>query len=393
MAVEFQDFRPREAYSTAWRCAAVRSTSPFYPEQALPEELLYGREAEIDLLENRGMRTASEGRQAAFFLRGGRGLGKSSLVRYVERMAAARYNFVPVHVSLSGVRTETDIGAAVLEGISRTVGTWHDLFAMLSRYVRRVGLFGVVEIDFEAVRQDAPVVARPERVAALLERLREEARAAGVLLALDEIEDASREPWLAGYLKTLWESDATVVRRLPLVLCLCGTLADHEFLRRGHPSVPRMWSVVEVGPLAPSDGLRVLEDGFARAGIVVDRDELSRLVSASLGHPAALQMLGNLAFWRSRGAVGEREVSQALLGAPAEITLKFLPGEVGSLPEDALRALARVFASRAFASPVAADAVEPVLGELAPLLTAPLPAGRLAVVDPMLEVYTALRLE
>jgi len=386
-----EDLSPRAAYSIAWRCAAVQSTSPFYPEQALPEELVFGRQTELDLVELRGARQVLEGRQAAFFLRGGRGIGKSSFARCAERTLALRYNFVQVHVSLNGVRQQSDLGAAVLAGVSRTVGAWHDLFAMLSRYVRGVSLLGVVELDLEAVRADGPKVSRAEQVGALLERVREQARAAGVVLVLDEIEVASRQDWLGGYLKALWESDAALVGRLPLLMLVCGTLTDHEFIRRGHSSAARIWSVLELGALAPPDRIAVLADGFTRAGILPDPDALARLARASLGHPAALQMLGNLAFWRSHGLLGDREVSQALAAAPVEMTLKFLPAEVGSLPDAVLHALSGLLQSRPFGAPVDVGSIGTVLGELTEALVTPMPSGRLALVDPMLEVYTALR--
>ncbi len=79
----------------------MKQESPFTPGSPVPYEFFVGRQREIEEILT-SVRRAASGRQQNVFLVGERGIGKSSLARYVRDLAVKRYNLLTVHVLLGG---------------------------------------------------------------------------------------------------------------------------------------------------------------------------------------------------------------------------------------------------------------------------------------------------
>ena len=86
-------------------------SSPFRPGQPAPVESFVGRNAEIERL--RGMvRASTRGRPGVGFVSGERGIGKSSLARFVRHLVERERAAVGCHVFLGGVNDLGDGCAA-----------------------------------------------------------------------------------------------------------------------------------------------------------------------------------------------------------------------------------------------------------------------------------------
>ena len=85
-------------------------SSPFRPGQPAPIEFFIGRRAEIERV--RGMvRASTQGRVSIGFVSGERGIGKSSLARFVRHLVEQNDDAVGCHVFLGGV-LEVSVAAA-----------------------------------------------------------------------------------------------------------------------------------------------------------------------------------------------------------------------------------------------------------------------------------------
>lgn len=76
--------------------------SPFSPGRPVQPEYFVARIAEIQRLE-RAIRQTLAGRNENIFITGERGIGKSSLARFVRYVAEKEYNLVGTHCCLGGI--------------------------------------------------------------------------------------------------------------------------------------------------------------------------------------------------------------------------------------------------------------------------------------------------
>ncbi len=79
-----------------------KGRSPFYPGQPVPVELFVGREALIERLMERGVGQVIAGKPMAFYVQGEYGIGKSSLARFTQWLAAKDQQVYGIYAALGG---------------------------------------------------------------------------------------------------------------------------------------------------------------------------------------------------------------------------------------------------------------------------------------------------
>jgi len=83
---------------------AEKGGSPFYPGQPVPVELFVGRDKQIDRILTRGVGQVGRGKPVAVYVQGEYGIGKSSLARYLQFLAAEKHGLLPIYASLGARR-------------------------------------------------------------------------------------------------------------------------------------------------------------------------------------------------------------------------------------------------------------------------------------------------
>jgi hypothetical protein len=92
-----------------------KGKSPFHPGQPVPLDLFVGRQAQIDKILVRGAGQVRAGKPIAIFVQGEYGIGKSSIINYVQRQAAQEYGLLRVDANLGGAQDLEGLAARVLE--------------------------------------------------------------------------------------------------------------------------------------------------------------------------------------------------------------------------------------------------------------------------------------
>lgn len=114
-----------------------------------------GRLDEIERLKASVAESAA-GRLKVGFLSGERGIGKSSLARFVRVLGEAEYKVLGIHTFLGGVTSLEEMVRRVFDRLLKeSVGkAWQGkIQEFFGKHIREVGLFGV-SVEFDVPEQD-----------------------------------------------------------------------------------------------------------------------------------------------------------------------------------------------------------------------------------------------
>jgi len=93
----------------------LNGDSPFRPQQPIPAEHFVGRKEHIEKMMIRGARGVIHGRPYSYFVQGEYGIGKSSLVKYVQWLAKSKYKLHPIYVSLGKAESLKDMSDSIVK--------------------------------------------------------------------------------------------------------------------------------------------------------------------------------------------------------------------------------------------------------------------------------------
>ena len=238
------------------------------------------------------VRGSAQGRLGVGFVSGERGIGKSSLTRFVRHLAEREHDAVGCHVFLGGVN---DLGDALRRTYERLLNEsvdkpWHrQLQAFFGDRVRKVGLFGVT-FELDLPERELSTVKRSfaASIRRLLDSLKADKRS--LLLILDDINGLAGSDEFANWLKSTVDEIATSEQETRLCLLVVGLDARRRELVRRQPSragarragqlPPPHAGSRRAGVRSGNPGRAPLPDSSSRAvrahGVPADREEVSR---------------------------------------------------------------------------------------------------------------------
>jgi hypothetical protein len=314
----------------------LKGRSPFNPGQPVPAELFTGRQPEIDRILERGVGQTALGKPTAFFVQGEYGIGKSSIALYVQKAAELKHKMIGLYAPLGGVKSLSDLAAAVLEATLRSGiydPTWREqIQGWLGTYIGKQTLFGV-SINFEALKQDSPKLASPTQILGFLHEVEKRNASVrggkGVFLILDEINGIASEPMFAHFLKSLIDLNAMSPKPVALLLMLCGIEDRRKQLIECHPPTDRLFDVVDIHPMNTSEMTDFFTRAFESVEISVSPDAMTLLTQASAGFPKIMHSVGDSVFWKTTGKQVKQPIAmQGILEASQDVGRRFVDAQV-----------------------------------------------------------------
>lgn len=270
--------------------------SPFTLGIPVPFDYFVGRATEVEHLRSKAAGAAA-GRLQVLFVRGERGIGKTSLVSYARTIAESEQKMVGIHVFLGGVSTLTEMARKVFDRILKVSedAPWHEkVLGLFGTRVRRVGVFNV-GIEFGAPPDELERLVEhfADSLRAVLERMDERN---GLFLILDEIDDLAHTREFAYWLKSLVDEIATADKPLPLCLVLVGYESQRRDLIGAHESLARVFDVIDLKTWSTDETSAFFKESFAKVGVAVEAGALTSLSAFSGGFPTLAQEIGDAAF-------------------------------------------------------------------------------------------------
>lgn len=280
----------------------MRAQNPFVPGfNQIPPELA-GRDGELTAITEALNVAALDGRTPRpLVLIGGRGVGKTVLLRRARELAADNHSWLSVH---GEAHPKDPLLPGLIDRLHQAAHLYRHTpadrqghWTLASTTVKAVVAGSGLEAKFDR-RPTPPDSTQPATfLDALTEALTAATdREAGLLLTLDEMHLASRDDLarIASALQEVTGSD------LPLTATLAGLPSLHDprrkvtYLERGE------WHNIDL--LSPTDTARALTSPATAAGRPITPDATEELVSNSGGYPYAIQLLGHHAWRQSTGS-------------------------------------------------------------------------------------------
>ena len=324
--------------------AEVVRINPFRPNSPIAPGMFAGRLHEIQQLEQALLQTRA-GQPKSFMVTGERGIGKTSLLRYVSWLAKGdiplgqdRFSFLVVETEIEPTTTPLALAAKIELGIRRSFEETEQAKTFLQnvwQFVRRVEALGVKLRDEQAENSTETMLDEfAFSIASTIRRIRD-AKAPnlfnthydGILLLVDECDNASPELNFGSFLKLLHER----VQRHGcnhFMVGIAGLPDVRQVLMDSHPSALRIFDELTLGRLDPKDVSwvvdRALEEAEKTNGRATSVNESGRqlLIGLSEGYPHFIQQFGYCAFAEDTdGVVDTKDVLAGAFGPHSAIRL------------------------------------------------------------------------
>lgn len=335
--------------------------NPFQPNRIITPAMFVGRSAEIRTIEHY-LFQAKGGNAQNFLVEGERGIGKSSLLRYISAVAneglpavdGSIFNFLLVSVDLGGAHSQVDIVRAVGRELKKAMGSQDALREHAKKAWDFLSNWEVLGVRYHK----SDLAFDPDDAKdSLIDQLAEVARSGqieGILILIDEADAAPVEAHLGEFAKSLTERlSRTGIENVILGLAGLPTLIGK--LRASHESAPRIFSMLELRPLTIPERKMAVQIGMDIANsknqqrTSLEAEAADLLADLSEGYPHFIQQFGYCAFEADkdfiidendvvRGAYGEN-------GAIAQLGAKYFEeAYVSKINSDDYRTLLNVMA-------------------------------------------------
>ncbi len=300
--------------------------------------MFVGRLPQLDALEQALLQTRA-GRPKSFMITGERGIGKTSLLQYFKFVAQGhipvaddKMNFLVLEVDLDGSTTDVGLIRRVELGLRRELAKTEQARSILTaswEFLSRLEAFGVKLRD-EA--KDASTETVHDEFAYSLatttNRIAQEdapsvfgARYDGIVLLIDEADNAPRDLQLGSLLKLLTER----IQRhgcSHFMVGLAGLPGLREVLRESHASSLRIFDELQLDILTRDEVSTVIDRALHEANeeneekTLIDDAGRNGLINLSEGYPHFIQQFGYSAFAAdSDGIIDRDDVKSGAFGS------------------------------------------------------------------------------
>lgn len=284
--------------------------NPFKPNDIINIGMFVGRVEELRVVE-RCLFQTKHGNAQHFMFQGERGIGKSSLLYYINMVALGnvapfdgdKFRFLSVPVDLGGAQTQLDVVRKVGRGLRQAIAARKQLTEKAKAawdWLTNWEILGVqyhkgpVDLDLEQVAEEFV-----SHLAEFCADTKDDID--GVLFLIDEADRPSADAGLGAYLKLIaerltWAGCDRVVFGIAGLPTLLGKLRD------SHESSPRLFHTMLLEPLETHERERVvnlgIEDANERNEVKtrITDDALTFLAELSEGYPHFVQQFSYSAF-------------------------------------------------------------------------------------------------
>lgn len=300
--------------------------SPFQPEEPVEPEKFEGRNIIIER-NLPYLYQSANGDPTHFFIKGKRGMGKTSLASYFKDIAERKYKMVGVHVLNDGIH---DIDSLIKQIIERLLNeiekeTWSDkIVSKFKDYIDTIDLVGVKfkfnpdEKTINYIKDNFPFLLKE-----IIDNFEDEK---GLFIIIDDINGLSETPDFANWYKSFVDTLSTNFKgQLPVTFILTTYPENAQKLYDHNISFNRAFKHIDIEGLEDNEIEDFFRKTFNSLNIDIESDAMELMVRFSSGLPNMMQEIGNGVFWINNESIIDRHTAlRGVIRAGNEIGLKYL---------------------------------------------------------------------
>jgi AAA+ ATPase superfamily predicted ATPase len=308
--------------------------SPFSPGRPVSPEYFVARTAEINRL-RRSLTQVCAGKNENVFITGPRGIGKSSLAAMIRNIAEKEFDLLTTHCLLGGVRNLEEMARGVFQKLLQDCQEktlFDELRGLFKRYIKSVTLFGI-GVEFTQDRSDLyglveNFIPTLRQVYQIVQKNGKK----GILLILDDLNGITDLPHFSQFLKSTIDTIAVSGNTIPLFLVLVGIPERRNDLIRHQPSVSRIFDVVDLPVLTPSESEDFFRNSFERQNLNIKSEALDFMIHLCGGYPMLLHEVGDSVFWANNDdCIDFQDAYNGSMTAAENVGRKYLEPQIESV--------------------------------------------------------------
>ena len=295
--------------------------NPFKPNSPVYTGMFAGRGKEIERIDEILYQT-KHGNPTHILINGERGIGKSSLLLVANHFSKGtlaweddKYDFLTIQINIDKDTTLIDLAEKLRNGISRELNKTNQGVAFMQKvwaFIQKLEVAGIkyrqdqsgginVKVIDDVIFSLADTIKTITSDNAVTE-LGLIKKKDGIVLLIDEADNASKLLNLGGFLKNLTETlIAEGVNNLLIILA--GLPRLKEIIRDSHESALRLFEEFELPPLTKEEVKNVIRSGLKEANehipgvtITITDEALDNIYFYSEGYPHFVQQIGACVF-------------------------------------------------------------------------------------------------
>ncbi len=276
----------------------IKEYSPFTPGLPVPVDFFVGRAGEVTAIVESVGKSVQQSSLERFFVSGERGIGKSSLCKYVSAICEKEYDVLSLHVFLGGVTTLEDLVRRIFENLLEESDKkpWdQSIKQFFGNHVRKVDLFGL-SLEFDASKKDLTTAVN--NFVSVLKKLMAEIskHKNGLLLILDDINGLASQARFANWIKSIVDELAISSKGVPVTLILNGIPERRYQLIKHQPSLDRVFDLIDIKRFNEDETKDFYLRTFKKVNVELEEPALDILVNYSGGFPVFMHEIGDAVF-------------------------------------------------------------------------------------------------
>lgn len=277
--------------------------SPFEPWRPVSPENFKGRLKDRDKILRRIPPVIKHGRAEHFFITGKRGMGKTSFINYVSRMAEDEYNMIPIHINNRGGKTVDELIQKLLDEMIREFKKEYLGKKIVDKLLNTIQEFkvagtGVSLKDTNELIQNI----KNHFTDFLIKTCEDLPEDHGIFIVIDDLNGLSENEEFTDWYKGFFETMDFNEYHLPVIFALISYPEEYEKLCNLNESFFRIFHLIEIDNLENKDIADFFKSSFEGVGIEFEEEteSLHSMIFFSYGMPLIMQLIGDSIFWNAQ---------------------------------------------------------------------------------------------
>lgn len=236
----------------------------------------------------------SKNHQEHFFITGPRGIGKTSLSRFIADYVELEYNILTIHIENNGVETVEELLNKIITSLlkkAKKESTTLKLKKYIEENVTTIGLWST-EIK---INENSSILTDvknhfPYTIQELFYEIKNKN---GLLIIIDDINGLSDNELFPNWYKSMVDTIAVDNEiDMPISFILTGYSEKFGKLHRLNPSFSRIFQRKQLEKLNDTDVEIFFNDIFNKMNITIEKEALDLMVKYTNGLPLIMQQIG-----------------------------------------------------------------------------------------------------